>query len=53
MYQGYKELDYVNKLSYQSVFDIIKLIQFEIIQDMLNMILNKDYSELFQGKNNE
>ena len=48
--RGYKELDYVNKLSYQSVFEIIKLIQFEIIQDMLNMILNKDYSELFQEK---
>ena len=45
------KLDYVNKLSYQSVFDIIKLIQFEIIQDMLNMILNKDYSELFQEDN--
>ena len=50
--RGYKELDYVNKLSYQSVFDIIKLIQFEIIQDMLNMILNKNYSELFQEDNN-
>ena len=49
--RGYKELDYVNKLSYQSVFDIIKLIQFEIIQDMLTMILNKDYSELFQEDN--
>ena len=50
--RGYKELDYVNKLSYQSVFDIIKLIQFEIIQDMLTMILNKNYSELFQEDNN-
>jgi len=50
--RGYKELDYVNKLSYQSVFDIIRLIQFEIIQDMLTIILNKDYSELFQEDNN-
>lgn len=50
--RGYKELDYVNKFSYQSVFDIIRLIQFEIIQDMLTMILNKDYSELFQEDNN-
>ena len=35
-----------------NVFDIIKLTQYEIIFDMLTMILNKNYSELFQEDNN-
>ena len=35
-----------------NVFDIIRFIQYEIIFDMLTMILNKDYSELFQEDNN-
>ena len=34
----------------KNVFDYIRAMQFEIIFDMLNMILNKDYSELFQGQ---
>ena len=34
-----------------NVFDIIRFIQYEIIFDMLTMILNKDYSELFQEDN--
>ena len=35
----------------KNVFDYIRAMQYEIIFDMLTMILNKDYSELFQEDN--